>query len=259
MDIESKIKNPICIRLGYNENIILADEKNEQNNSLVPGAIFSDDHYGFVLIIDANGSQKEVVYPTQCRIDAVGIEYGVLKVFEEGKKTSWRFSKSGKLEHSTFDEFTDEYRAKFDIPVGMPVKEPVLENPLCVKISKNPTESMILKDDFIQQDYPLYPGIMLGTKHYGFILIFDDNGCHRQICFPTQNRIDAIGIEENEFGDLKVFENGKYHPWTFTHNGKFKEEASYNPSSKKDKEFVKKVYGLDILDAECCYALKMKK
>ena len=232
MDIEAKIENPVCIRLGDTENVILADEVNKQNNPLVPGVMFGGTHYGFVLITDINGKQKEMVYPTQCRIDAVSIEGGVLKVFEEGKKTSWRFSKSGKLEHSIFGEFTDEYRSKFNTIVehyDMFMGEPVLKNPLCVKIARNPEESVILKDELVQQDYPLYPGVMLGDEHYGFVLIIDTDKGQKEVYYPTQNRIDAIGIEGNEFGDLKVFENGKYHSWLFTYNGKFKEEASYNP------------------------------
>ena len=32
MDIEAKIENPVCIRLGDTENVILADEVNKQNN-----------------------------------------------------------------------------------------------------------------------------------------------------------------------------------------------------------------------------------
>ncbi len=262
MDIEAKIENPVCIRLGDTENVILADEVNKQNNPLVPGVMFGGNHYGFVLITDINGKQKEMVYPTQCRIDAVGIEGGVLKVFEEGKKTSWRFNKSGKLEHSIFGEFTDEYRSRFNTIVehyDMFMGEPVLKNPLCVKIARNPEESVILKDELVQQDYPLYPGAILGTEHYGFILIIDTDKGQKEVFYPTQNRIDAIGIEGNEFGDLKIFENGKYHPWLFSYDGKFKQEASYNPYSRRDKAFVEDVYGLNMKDAVDRFTLKMKK
>ena len=73
MDIEAKIENPVCIRLGDTENVILADEVNKQSNPLVPGVMFGGSHYGFGLITDINGKQKEKVYPTQCRIDEVGI------------------------------------------------------------------------------------------------------------------------------------------------------------------------------------------
>lgn len=105
MDIEPKIENPVCIRFGDTENVILADEINKQSTPLVPGVMFVGNHYGFVLITDINGKQKEMVYPTQCRIVAVAFEGGTLKIFEEGKKTFWRFSNSGKLEYSVFGEF----------------------------------------------------------------------------------------------------------------------------------------------------------
>lgn len=64
MDIEAKIENPVCIRLGDTDNVILADEVNKQNNPLVPGVMFDGNHYGFVLITDVNRRQKEVYYPT---------------------------------------------------------------------------------------------------------------------------------------------------------------------------------------------------
>ena len=100
--------------MGNNFNIIMADRNNKEVRSLEPGVMFGGEHYGFVLIIDYNGRQKEIVYSTQCKIEGVGIEYGCLKIFEEGKKTTWVFDKSGKLQQSAFDEFTDEFRSKID-------------------------------------------------------------------------------------------------------------------------------------------------
>ena len=58
MDIEPKIENPVCIRFGDTENVILADEINKQSTPLVPGVMFVGNHYGFVLITDINGKQK---------------------------------------------------------------------------------------------------------------------------------------------------------------------------------------------------------
>lgn len=262
MYIESKIENPVCIIFGDTENVILADEENKQNIPLIPGVMFGGNHYGFVLITNINGKQREMIYPTQCKIEAIGIENGTLKVFEEGKKNSWRFNKSGKLEHSIFGEFTDEFRSGFNTILehyDIFMSEPLLKNPLRVKISRNPQKNVILKDELIKQDLPLYPGTMLGTEHYGFILMIDTDKGQKEVFYPTQNRIDAIGIEKNEFGDLKVFENGKYHPWIFSCNGKFKQEASYNPYSKKDKVFVEDIYGLNMEEIADCFTLKMKK
>lgn len=262
MHIVAKIKNPICIRLGNAANALLVDDANNQSIPLVPGVMFGDEHYGFVLIIDVNGRQKEVVYPTRCRIDAVGIENGILKIFEEGKSSSWRFAKSGKLEHSIFGEFTDEYRSKFNIVVEhdtLFLGQPIFKNPLRVKIVENSEKSMILKDEFILQDFPLYPGIVLGTEHYGFILIIDVNGRQKEVYYPTQNKIDSIGIEGDVFGDLKVFEYGKYHPWIFSSDGEFKQEASYNPYSRRDRAFVEDVYDLNMEEATDRFTLSVKK
>lgn len=259
MNIESKIENPICIRIGTTENVILSKDGNELNVPLNPGAMFDGDHYGFVLITDANGKQKERVYPTQCSINAVDIKSGVLRVFEVGKELPWTFNRSGKVEHSPFGEFTFEYRSELDIPKGMPMEEPILKNPLSIKISKNPEESIILKDETIKEDYPLYPGVVLETEHYGFILIIDTDEGQREVHYPTQNRIDAIGIEGNAFGDIKVFESGKYHPWLFSNDGEFKLEASFNPHSRKDRDFIEEVYSTDMEDAVNRFALKTRK
>ena len=259
MNIESKIENPICIRIGITENVILSKDGNEPNVPLNPGAMFDGDHYGFVLITDANGKQKERVYPTQCSINAVDIKNGFLRVFEVGKELPWTFNRSGKVEHFPFGEFTFEYRSELDIPKDMPMEEPILKNPLSVKISKNPEESVILKDETIKEDYPLYPGVVLETEHYGFILIIDTDEGQREVYYPTQNRIDAIGIEGNAFGDIKVFESGKYHPWLFSNDGKFKQEASFNPHSRKDRDFIEEVYSTDMEDAVNRFALKTRK
>lgn len=259
MNIESKIENPICIRIGTTENVILSKDGNEPNVPLNPGAMFDGDHYGFVLITDANGKQKERVYPTQCSINAVDIKNGFLRVFEVGKELPWTFNRSGKVEHSPFGEFTFEYRSELDIPKGMPMEEPILKNPLSVKISKNPEESVILKDETIKEDYPLYPGVVLETEHYGFILIIDTDEGQREVYYPTQNRIDAIGIDGNAFGDIKVFESGKYHPWLFSNDGEFKQEASFNPHSRKDRDFIEEVYSTDMEDAVNRFALKTRK
>ena len=97
MNLEVKMQNPICIKLGKNSNVILADENRKEEYPLVPGAMFGGEHYGFIIISDCNGKQRECFYPTQCRIEAIGIEGDVLKIFEEGKDYSWVFTYDGKL------------------------------------------------------------------------------------------------------------------------------------------------------------------
>lgn len=262
MNLESKMQNPICIKIGKDSNVILVDEENKKEHPLVPGVMFGGEHFGFVIISDNNRNQREYFYPTQCKIEAIGIEDGVLKIFEEGKKLSWRFNKKGKLEYSAFGDFTDEFRRKFDTIVenyDMFIKEPKLENPVRVKISLNPEESMILQDEIVKKDYPLCPGVMLGTLHYGFILMFDTEYGKKEVVYPTQNRIDAIGIEGHYNNDLKVFEKGKYHPWVFTFDGKFKKQASYNQYSKRDKKFVEEVYDLNESKNQDIFTLQKKK
>lgn len=262
MDIEAKIQDPICIKIGTESNVILKDEKCMKEHPLVPGAMFGGEHYGIIIISDNNGKQKESFYPTQCRIEAIGIDNEILRVFEEGKKTCWKFNKMGQLEYSPFGDFNDEFRKKIDIIVenyDMFMGEPKLENPLKVKISKKPEQSMILKDEYVIKDYSLCPGAIIGTVHYGFILIFDTENGEKEVVYPTQNRIDAIGIEGNCYNDLKVFENGKYNPWVFTFDGKFKKQASYNQYSKKDKEFVEEVYDLNEAQDKDIFTLQIKK
>lgn len=264
MNLEAKMQDPISIKIGENSNVILADQKCEMEYPLVPGVVCGGEHFGFILISDNNGKQREFFYPTQCRIDAIGIEGGILKVFEEGKRLSWGFDQSGKLEHSAFGDFTDEYRKKIDTIVEnyeMFTGEPKLENPLRVRISidSEKEQSMILQDELTKKDYPLCPGVILGTIHYGFILMFDTEHGKKEVVYPTQNRIDAIGIEKNCYNDLKVFENGKYHPWVFTFDGKFKKQASYNQYSKRDKKFIEEVYGLNEFQNEDIFTLRKKK
>ena len=118
---------------------------------------------------------------------------------------------------------------------------------------------MILQDELVKKDYPLCPGVMLGTLHYGFILMFDTEHGKKEVVYPTQNRIDAIGIEGYCYNDLKVFENGKYHPWLFTFDGKFKKQASYNQYSKRDKKFVEEVYDLNESKDQDIFTLQKKK
>ena len=262
MNLEAKMQNPICIKLGKDSNIMLADENCKEEHPLVPGVMFGGEHYGFIIISESNGKQKECFYPTQCKIEAIGIEGGVLKIFEEGKKMSWRFTKTGNLEHSIFGDFTDEFREKMDTIAenyDMFMGKPKLENPLKVKISSDPEKSMVLHDELIKKDYPLCPGVMLGTVHYGFILIFDTENGKKEVVYPTQNRVDSIGIEGDCYNDLKVFENGKYHPWVFTYDGKFKKQASYNQYSRRNKKFVEEVYELNESRDQDIFTLQMKK
>lgn len=263
MNIEPKILNPICIRLDKKSSALMTDEKNYE---LGTGVMFSNEHYGLNLIINHNGIQREIVYPTQNKIAAVGVENNVLRIFEYGKKFPWCFDKAGKLKKSTFNEFTDKFIDEFNSEVyivdanpNMFIGEGTLVNPIRIKISRNPKESTILKDGNIKENYPLYPGVILGTIHYGFILIIDTEKGQKEVVYPTQNRIDAVGIEGDVLGDLKIFENGKYYPWLFSYDGKLKKDSSYNPYSRRDVAFIEDCYGLNDYNSEYCFTLQKKK
>ena len=260
MSLDGKIKNPISIRIGDFSNIMIEKDGEREDVPLEPGMMFGGEHYGFVLISDCNGVQRETIYPTQCSILALGIEGGVLLIFEDGKKSPWRFDKKGRIEHSPVDDFTDEALSKADIAVrnaGMFLDKPLLLNPVRIRIAKDPEKSLILRDGVSDCDYPLYPGAMLGGKQYGFLLQIERDGEPKEVAYPTQNRIEAVGIEGHHEGDLKIFEEGKYHPWVFTFNGKLKNESSYNQYSRKDISYVRERFGLD--GVEDHFQLQKKK
>lgn len=250
MNIRGKIQDPIVIRLSKKSNIIMPDKVNKEECLLEPGAIFGGQHYGFVLIIDHNGKQEEVVYSTQCRISAVGMQDNILNIYEEGKRMPWKFTKSGKLKQSINEDSIDEFMSDYSIisDSSMFSKEKKMENPLKIKIVRtHEVKSFIMKDELVNQDYPLSPGVVLGTEHYGFIFYIETlNGCKEKY-YPTENKIDAVVSEGNEWKDvdIKIYENGKYNPWIFTNDGIFKQEASYNPYSRRDRQYMDKVYELN--------------
>ena len=62
MLFEGKISKPIHIKLDKNFNSIIESKDIKGTQFLEPGVIFNDEHYGFVLIIDNNGNQKEFLY-----------------------------------------------------------------------------------------------------------------------------------------------------------------------------------------------------
>lgn len=259
--IEAKIQDPISIKLSKDSKVILGDKFSDKDYPLVPGAMINGSHYGFILIVDYNGKQTEYVYPTQCKIDAIGMENGFLKVFENGKKLSWLFDKVGVLKHSPHNDFTDEFKSKVDVViknVDIFTEEPIVKNPISIKISRKPEESMILKDEVIGEDYPLFPGAMIGTENYGFVLIIDTDKGQKEVVYPTQNRIQALGMKE-WYGDIEIHEEGKYHPWLFTYEGKFKEKASYNEHSRRDRAFIEDCYGLNSSEVEEYFTVQKKK
>ena len=246
MFVEPKIDKPLRIRLGVNDNKILADDSCSEDYPLSPGVMFGDQHFGFSLIVDTKKGQRETIYPTQCNIQAVGLDNGILKVYEAHKRGSWRFQKNGVMQHSSFDEFTDDIRSVYDLVSESPeffVGDYRVENPIRIHLSKDPLKSTIqFRED---ESYPLTPGVKIGSLHYGFILTIDSDGESKEVVYPTQGNIDAIGNDESDLGTFKVFENGKYHPWIFTAEGVFKQKASYNAYSRKDLQFIEENFTVD--------------
>lgn len=260
MNLEPKIQSPICIRLTKDSNFIMADNNCKIEHQLTQAVLFEGNHYGFVLIIDNKTVQREYVYQTQCKIQAIGMENDFLKIFEEGKKSPWIFNKNGKLEKSAFGDVVDKFRDGFVTLVenyDMFTAKPIVKNPIKINIDRYLRNCVIQKDEFIDKDYPLYPGLVLGTEHYGFIFVIENEyGLKKEIIYPTNNKIDAIGMEYSDMDDIKIYENGKYNPWLFTYRGVFKKKATHNPYSKRDQKFVEKSYDLEGVNPKDGFCLK---
>ena len=111
MDDNSKILNPICIRLDNYFDILLKNIEGYSSCSLMPGIMVGGEHYGFVVISSKDGKQKETVYPTSNKISSIGVEDNKLQIFEDKKKVSWLFDLNGKLirkaERDFFISFND--------------------------------------------------------------------------------------------------------------------------------------------------------
>lgn len=97
MDDNSKILNPICIRLDNYFDILLKNIEGYSSCSLMPGIMVGGEHYGFAVISSKDGKQKETVYSTSNKISSIGVENNKLQIFEDKKKVSWLFDLNGKL------------------------------------------------------------------------------------------------------------------------------------------------------------------
>lgn len=97
MGDNSKILNPICIRLDNYFDILLKNIEGYSSCSLMPGIMVGGEHYGFIVISSKDGKQKETVYSTSNKISSIGVENNKLQIFEDKKKVSWLFDLNGKL------------------------------------------------------------------------------------------------------------------------------------------------------------------
>ena len=106
MGDNSKILNPICIRLDNYFDILLKNIEGYSSCSLMPGIMVGGEHYGFVVISSKDGKQKETVYPISNKISSIRVENNKLQFFEDKKKVSWLFDLNGKLFRKTESNFS---------------------------------------------------------------------------------------------------------------------------------------------------------
>lgn len=243
MTIKSKIENPITLKIKKNKSVVLVDGTSSKEYSLIPGVMFKEGHYGFVMIIDYNNNQEEYVYPTQCDIEMLGIEGNELKIYEKHKKKPWIFNKStGALEHDTQDDFTLEGLAELvetSVEVDNETGEAIIKNPVTIEISENnPQDSRIIVDNDQDKKYPLYPGVMLGKGRYGVVMkIATATGIEERI-YETEGSIEAVGKDNEQDAALKIFEAGKSRPWRFDDEGNLVDKAGIYKNPRKVKTLV---------------------
>lgn len=92
---ESKVSNPLLLSLNTTEKkyILLGEQPEISDINLLKqgGCVIGSNNYGFKIISSGN----ETLYSTQCRITAIEIKDGLLKIHEEGKHFPWKFSLDG--------------------------------------------------------------------------------------------------------------------------------------------------------------------
>ena len=81
MDDNSKILNPICIRLDNYFDILLKNIEGYSSCSLMPGIMVGGEHYGFLVISSKDGKQKETIYSTSNKISSIRVENNKLQFF----------------------------------------------------------------------------------------------------------------------------------------------------------------------------------
>ena len=86
MDDNSKILNPICIRLDNYFDILLKNIEGYSSCSLMPGIMVGGEHYGFVVISSKDGKQKETVYSTSNKISSIVVENNKLQILKIRRK-----------------------------------------------------------------------------------------------------------------------------------------------------------------------------
>lgn len=238
MALEGKILRPPLIKLGKENKVIIQNGNNQEEElPLLPGVFFdTDSFYGFVVVSENNQSQDEVVYSTECPVQAVGMRGNAVAIYEYGKKSSWLFSQKGKLLQS-IEGNPSVYLPSQDRQEYLLHKKAEIKDPVVIKVEEdnNIFSSSVLADDKTGEFLPTYPGVVLGGEHYGFTFVIYKNGEEKvRRTYPTQNRIYGIESNSEIYGDICVHEDAKYFPWKFNYTGNLITMSSYNPYSRRD-------------------------
>lgn len=270
-DFRPKVKDPITIVLGKKDKKLMFGETREEEYPLDPGIILETSHYGFIIITEKGIVQEEILYPTECNINAIGMRDGKIEIYEEGKRKGWLFDSNGVLCRSIIGEEIDgeyfESKTYLDMTNSemKPINgEPLVKNPVRIEVDPETYHSNVvvydpsleeercplyqdLKQKEAEHRFPVYPGVVLGTEHYGFTLVVKTKEGVREKTYPTQNPINGIAAQGNA-KKIQIFEEGKYHPWTISAAGELEGEAHYEPCSRRDMAYMKEQ--LRILEEE---------
>ena len=98
MKLEPMMKNPILIRIADRKGFIVNKADNSEI-SLEKGCMFGSEHFGFKIVVETKGEEREIEYGTQRPIDGIGFEPGGenLAIYERNKYVSWKFNKKMNL------------------------------------------------------------------------------------------------------------------------------------------------------------------
>lgn len=260
-NLSPKVKDPISIFLGKKEQKLIFGKDGKDIYPLDPGIVLGEVHYGFIIITENGSVQKEQLYPTECNISAIGIQGGEVLIYEEGKKLGWTFTKKGVLCRSIIGEEVSESYFKSEPFIEMASSkiaaingQPIVKNPVRIEVDSTAYDSNIvvydqelkeercpfyqeIKQEKGEKKYPVYPGVVLGTEHYGFTIVMKTGEIIKEKTYPTQNPIYGIATQ-GYAEEIQIFEEEKYHPWKISKEGEMQGEAHYEPCSRRDMAYM---------------------
>lgn len=183
-------------------------EKMDITNGTVIGG--DNEYYGVKLV---NG-EKEVVFETEHSISAILGSNGAIAVYEVGDDEPSIINYDGILVKdatSSYQEYSysNEIRRKSSID-------------LTIFLERNVNKSYI---EYKGERFPLTGSLVIGMGLFGFTIVVNIPGKESITTYPTHGNV--YGVELNG-GYVRVFEEDKSIPWTFTECGIFIKEAEYN-------------------------------